>query len=605
MLLRVPVFQINFRLLSATAKRMLALSREVLSKGFLSLSRNCVKQNSKLACANLKIMEKDPSQKELFLALSSPGNVAALFGLNYKQLAATIYNTPPNRLYNTFPLSKKSGGYRLVKSPCLSLKIIQKRLSDILLEVYTQKPSAHGFSVGKSILTNAQGHVGKKHVFNIDLENFFDTIHFGRVKGMFMGKPYHLPHAPATVLAQICCHQETLPQGAPTSPVITNMICAQLDSQLQRLAKKYKCTYSRYVDDITFSFSCRLKRIPRQIIHFENDEASPGHDLFRIIDENGFKINPKKTRLNTGSQRKEVTGLIVNEKPNVRRRFVKQIRSMLYAWEKFGYEGASNELFEKYYTKQRASESKPEFINVLKGKLLFLQMVKGPRDQVYVGLAKRFNHLVPKDYKSLRYIESPDKEKNAIGSIWVLETLYDDHNDEVKASQGTGFMLNGVGLVTCAHVVSENGEIVKNIKAFQCNSIGNKYDITVKKIDQHRDIAILELTSSQPSEKTVFTELHPPISEIVEQKNPIIIMGFPAYKVGQSAYLADGKIASVFTQSGVKKFEIDILIREGNSGGPVLNTNYEVIGIATEGAEKSGGNNSVTRISELYTAFEQ
>lgn len=550
-------------------------------------------------------MKNDSSKKDIFLSLTTPDDVAALFGLSYNQLATTIYNTPPNRKYNTFPLHKKTGGYRLIKSPCLNLKLIQKNLSEILLEVHNPKPSAHGFNLGKSILTNAQPHVGKKHVFNLDLENFFDTIHFGRVKNMFMGKPYLLPHAPATVLAQICCHQNSLPQGAPTSPVVTNMICAQLDSQLQGLAKTHNCAYSRYVDDITFSFSCRLKRIPKQIVHFDVGEILPGHDLLKIINKNGFKVNLNKVRLNTGSQRKQVTGLTVNEKPNVKRKFVKQIRSMLYAWDKFGYQDASDEFFEKFYSKQRASNSVPEFVNVLKGKLLFLQMVKGPRDHVYVALAKRFNNLITKDEKPLRYLESTDKERNALNSVWVLETLYDAPSGDLKASQGTGFMLKGVGLVTCAHVVSENNEVFEGIKAFQANAIGKKYDITVKYLDTDRDIAVLNIESGEKNNSAFQSVLCLESSGEIKQKTPVTLIGFPSYKIGQSPYLADGKIASVYAQSGVKKFEIDILIREGNSGGPVLNSNLDVIGIAAEGAEKSGGNNAVIRICELIALLDQ
>jgi S1-C subfamily serine protease len=279
--------------------------------------------------------------------------------------------------------------------------------------------------------------------------------------------------------------------------------------------------------------------------------------------------------------------------------------SMLYALEKFGYKKASDEFFEKYYSKKRASESTPVFINVLKGKLLFLQMIKNPRDRVYVSLAKEFNRLMPDGDKPLRFFESTDKEKNALNSIWVLESLYDDHNGEVKASQGTGFLLNGVGLVTCAHVVSEGDDIFDNIKAFKCDSIGQKYDIHVVCIDKHRDIAILEIVPNKTSQHATFNELHLDMSDSIKHKMPITLMGFPAYKLGQSAYLADGKIASVYTQSGVKKFEIDILIREGNSGGPVLNSNFDVIGIAAEGAEKTGGNNAVIRICELSGLLEQ
>lgn len=278
---------------------------------------------------------------------------------------------------------------------------------------------------------------------------------------------------------------------------------------------------------------------------------------------------------------------------------------MLYAWRKFGYQEASNEFFKKFYTKQRASDSIPKFVNVLKGKLLFLQMVKGPRDRVYVSLAKSFNSLISEDERPLRYLETPDKERNALNSVWVLETLYDDQDGELKASQGTGFMVKGVGIVTCAHVVSEDGNIFKDIKAFQANSIGNKYNITVNHIDNHRDIAILKIDAKEANKDTKNSELKLDLSDEIGQKTPVTLIGFPSYKLGQSPYLADGKIASVYAQSGVKKFEIDILIREGNSGGPVLNSNLDVIGIAAEGAEKTGGNNAVIRICELVALLNQ
>ena len=119
--------------------------------------------------------------------------------------------------------------------------------------VYKTKPAAHGFVLDKNVATNAKGHVKKKYVFNIDLENFFDQIHFGRVRGMLMKPPYNLGEEAALVISQIACYKGKLPQGAPTSPILTNMVCAPLDTQLTKLAKKYNLQYSRYADDITFS----------------------------------------------------------------------------------------------------------------------------------------------------------------------------------------------------------------------------------------------------------------------------------------------------------------------------------------------------------------
>lgn len=130
--------------------------------------------------------------------------------------------------YRTFLIGKRSGGFRNINSPNESLKILQRKLNHILQLVYKPKPSVHGFTLERNIVTNSKPHTKKYFVFNIDLKEFFPTVNFGRVRGMFMAKPYLLPPKASTVLAQICCHDNQLPQGAPTSPIISNMICARL-----------------------------------------------------------------------------------------------------------------------------------------------------------------------------------------------------------------------------------------------------------------------------------------------------------------------------------------------------------------------------------------
>src|SRR5690606_12917628 len=146
---------------------------------------------------------------------------------------------------------------------------------------------------------------------------------------------YRLNDEVATILAQICCHNGILPQGAPTSPIISNMICVRLDAKLQQLAKEHQCTYSRYADDITFSTN--RSSFPSALAYLSDiGQIEIGNELSIIIEENGFQINPKKTRLQSKHQRQEVTGLTVNRYPNVQRRYIKQIRGILHAWKKYG-----------------------------------------------------------------------------------------------------------------------------------------------------------------------------------------------------------------------------------------------------------------------------
>jgi RNA-directed DNA polymerase len=270
-------------------------------------------------------------QRQAFLSLKSPRDVAKLLDYTYSGLVYHVYRTPSEEKYKTFEIPKKSGGMRQIASPSRPIKIIQGRLNEVLRNVYDPKPVAYGFIRKRDIVKNARRHQKKNWVLNIDLEDFFPSINFGRVRGMFMGKPYKLPAPVATILAQICCHKNELPQGAPTSPIISNMICAKLDSQLQDLAWKNKSFYTRYADDITFSTT--LLEFPVEIasVDFAFD-VTLGHELQRIINENGFNINPKKTRAFPRHKRQEVTGLTVNKSPNVRRKYIMQIRAMLHDW---------------------------------------------------------------------------------------------------------------------------------------------------------------------------------------------------------------------------------------------------------------------------------
>lgn len=539
-----------------------------------------------------------PSANDFF-QLKTADQVAAFLGTTYPQLSKIFYHTPKRYQYRQFEIEKRNGGSRTISSPNKKIKEIQKTIAEILLEIYKQKPSVHGFSKNRSIVTNAQQHLDKKHIFNIDIKDFFPSIHFGRVKNLFAKEPFSLPHAVATILAHICCLDNKLPQGAPTSPIITNLICIKLDTSLQKLAKKHNCTYSRYADDISFSFTCRHNRLPREIIVTKPSGAEPGEKLEKIIKLNGFEINEKKVRLCTGSNRFEVTGLTVNEFPNVRRVYIRNIKSMIYAWEEHGYEDAESEYYNKYYFHKRETDQRPSLQNVIKGKLSFLHMVKGPRDPIYINLAKRFNKLIPDNIKPLPFLETTKEEKDIFKTLWVLETLYDDKDGIVVGNHGTGFMLKDVGLVTCAHVVlDENGKIHKETYAFRYNTTSEKYLVKVKYISPERDLAILDIIHKDET-KPSKTECLIQSMEEVELKSPVLLFGFPSYKIGQTPYVVESKVASKYGDKSIQKFEIDTLIIKGNSGGPVLNIKHEVVGIAATGAHDGSGKNAVISVKEL------
>ena len=311
-----------------------------------------------------------------------------------KHLVYYLYRLPLERRYKNFEVPKKTGGQRTISAPNSGLKVVQRRLVDLLADVYTPRNGVHAFVKGRSILTNAEQHVGRRYVLNIDLSNFFDSINFGRVRGIFKARPYLATNEVATVLAQICCHRGKLPQGAPTSPVISNMICASLDSGLREFARKNKCTYTRYCDDITFSTN--LSRFPEQVALREGEGEvriiALGSQLIEIIHQNGFEINHKKTRLLTRSDRQEVTGLVVNEFPNVPRKYLRNLRAALHAWERYGLEAFQEVYAVKYYAGD--SEGKvPDVQRVIQSRIQYVGSIRGFGDNLYATLRDRFNAL--------------------------------------------------------------------------------------------------------------------------------------------------------------------------------------------------------------------
>lgn len=272
-------------------------------------------------------------------AASDLRGVAMLVGFKPKALAYLLYVRNQNSLYKPFSIPKASGGTRHILAPIDQLKLVQRRLAshlqnclDEIEEKQTKKPScvlSHGFKKNFSILTNAENHLKRRWVFNLDLEDFFPCINFGRVRGYFIkNKHFDLNPNIATILAQIICHQNQLPQGAPTSPVVSNLIAGLLDIRLNRIAYKNRCSYTRYADDITFSTN--LAEFPISIGRKDSHgQWEVSNKLAKEIVSSGFRINSKKTRMQYRRSRQDVTGLVVNSEIGVKRETIKKVRSQV------------------------------------------------------------------------------------------------------------------------------------------------------------------------------------------------------------------------------------------------------------------------------------
>lgn len=358
-----------------------------------------------------------------FHALRTRQDLAELLEVTEERLIYHLYIFPSSRRYTSFQIPKKSGGTREISAPITSLKIIQRKLNQVLLAVYQPKASVHGYVLSKGIVTNARMHLRQRYVFNIDLKDFFPSINFGRVRGMFIAPPYGLAPEVATIIAQICCWNNQLPQGAPTSPIVSNMICAKMDSQLLRLAEKHRCIYTRYADDITFSTSVPQFSAAIATVTEIAGQVEVGRELGHIIHNNGFEVNHDKIRLQTKYQRQEVTGLTVNGRttnrtPNIRRRYVKQIRAMLHAWEIYGLDNAEKEFLEKYNHKHCRPEARtPLFKKVVAGKIEFLGAVRGKDDPIYLRYRNLLWALAPEYAKTA---EISAVETSSVASIRVI-----------------------------------------------------------------------------------------------------------------------------------------------------------------------------------------
>lgn len=267
---------------------------------------------------------------------------AKIVGYKTSGLSYILYHMSDRRKYTEFYIPKKSGGHRTIRAPRKELKLLQRRVSNILYLALEENESkdrqyksvSHGFSKNQSTITNALCHKRRRYVFNLDLSDFFDTINFGRVRGVLINDQKFALHPNiATIITQIACSKNVLPQGSPCSPVLSNIVGRLLDVRLVRLARKFKCTYSRYADDITFSTN--QKTFPSGLAC--PDPASPGKwiigsSLSKEVLKTGFNINANKTRMQFRTSRQTVTGLVTNTKVNICSDYYRTVRAMCHTF---------------------------------------------------------------------------------------------------------------------------------------------------------------------------------------------------------------------------------------------------------------------------------
>lgn len=571
-----------------------------------------------------------------------------VLGMQYSQLKKVVYPKPK---YKTFIIKKRNGNPRVIDEPRQELKLIQQNILTYLSErAGPIKPAVHGFVRKRSIVSNAKKHCSPTthHILNLDLKDFFPSITFRRVRGALRKPPFYCSHEVATLIAHICTFNGTLPQGAPTSPFLSNMLCRTMDRDLTDLARRYRATYTRYADDLTFSFNVRsAERLPAAICIVEDGHVTSGSELTELITtKHGFTINPAKTRLCNRFGRMEVTGLTVNDFPNVRRNFIDKIRGALNAWETYGYEATRIEwemriansadipYEKKPWKRQTRAHFVPKLKNVLWGKLLYLRMVRGKEDALYTRLAERYNKACateliagPFDYSTLPVEPVARDYRSVEDAVFVLEWYGDYHSspgvcEDMVYSQGTAFAYRELNLlVTCDHVLSGAKAKVGTMEVdadYGKPEIANKTLQLVHPLTKQTwpakilyrnaqfDIALVAFDMAEPPPHRYLAAMDDPI---IVRTNGILI-GFPAYQPWKRPDLLDEKVLNrTEPNKGMTSFTITGAgsIRPGNSGGPFVDDRFRVAGVAQRGAYMGDGHDEClcfTLLDQLITAWK-
>ena len=346
-----------------------------------------------------------------------------------RRLKELAWELADARRYKQFAIPKSNGGLRIISEPIDSLKEIQRLLLVILERSYEPLGNSHGFISRRSILTNAKPHVRKPWVFNTDIEKFFPTIRMERIKEVLSDirlkflldvsgnqnavtlKEVKLSNEIVSLLANLCCFRTVegsddpeswygLPQGAPTSPILSGMVARKMDEDILSFCADRGIEYTRYADDLSFSplDPKDYYGYKQLIVGRVSKNPEPCTELKEIINSHGFRINAKKNKLFCGKSCKQVTGLSVNEFPNVPRKVIRSIRQDLHLWEKHGHDRANDIIHQRKNNRHKKCPKRLK--NMLHGKLMFLSMVRGKGDPIYLRFIRRFRELEQRDFQS-------------------------------------------------------------------------------------------------------------------------------------------------------------------------------------------------------------
>ena len=327
----------------------------------------------KVKSLNISLTEKESleqcilNNKSKIPIILDTYHLSNILGIRWNVLKRVINES--QKSYYEFSISKKNGGKRKISMPEEILIHIQRSIKDKILSKIAISKYANGFVEKKSIIINAEKHLDQEMLLNIDLKSFFPSIHKGRVYYVF-NKLCHYSNDVSFCLTNLVTYKNALPQGAPTSPIMSNIVAYMLDIRLSTLAKKLEINYTRYADDITFSGN--RNKINKSLLNL----------VTKIVEECGFRINESKTRFANKGRRQEVTGLIVNgKKVNVPKNYIQEIRKELYFLKRFGIKQHREKIgFKNLYYQDH-----------LLGKIMFVRQINEEKGEILLDLYNKID----------------------------------------------------------------------------------------------------------------------------------------------------------------------------------------------------------------------
>ena len=385
-----------------------------------------------------------------FTSISTNAQLAEYCGVSWDELRMLAYADGIKRYTEWFVPKKNGEGFRRISSPMANLRRVQRAIAKGLSESYSPLKCVYGFVCERNVAMNALQHARKRTVLTLDLKDFFPSISASRIHGLFV-KTMGFPQEVANTLTNLVRHEGSLPQGAPTSPVISNMICFKMDRALLNFAANNGLTYTRYADDLVFS-STSAYSARKMVDQGKNAVCGINHFITDTIEANGFEINERKVHVANRGSRQIVNGIIVNQKCNIRRSQYREFRALFHRWSREGYSAAAA----AYFRNKKNHCHKPKlcdgdelcdektFARHIRGRLDYFSMVEGVNGHPTEPMAKLWTLFHQVTHERVPYLTF---EKSAVQLSYAFDSR---ESDDVVGADSSGVIIQDI-LMTCSH----------------------------------------------------------------------------------------------------------------------------------------------------------